>query len=130
MAGHDDRDGVSAIGGADGAGGPHIPQTARQLAVAQRRPVRDGAQGVPHAALKRRARRLQWNGERRATPGEVLGELLAGSSENVVRGPVSLIRRGGRDLPLDREPPTGEGRVGPAGPEGTKRALEPGPYHP
>src|SRR6266480_6928187 len=41
MAGHDDGDRVLPIGGADGAGGPQVAQAARQLAVAQRRPVRD-----------------------------------------------------------------------------------------
>src|SRR2546422_7556219 len=39
------------------SGGSGVAQAARQLAVAQRRPVRDGAQGIPHAPLKRRAGR-------------------------------------------------------------------------
>src|SRR2546427_7609588 len=40
--------------------------------------------------------------------------------------PYTTLFRSGRDLPLDREPHTGERRVGRAEQEVTKRALEPG----
>src|SRR2546430_5852336 len=74
-----------AVGRADGAGGPQVAQPARQLAVAQRRAVRDGAQGIPHAPLKQRPGGAQGQIERRACAGEILFQLSSSLGEQRAR---------------------------------------------
>src|SRR6266581_6444063 len=114
MAGDDDGDGVPAVGGTHGAGGPQVAQPARQLAVAQRRAVRDGAQGIPHAPLKRRPGGAQGQIERRACAGEILfqlssslGEQRARRAATVVLHPVLALERC-RSVPGGREVDPGD----------------------
>src|SRR5207244_1712978 len=76
VAGDDYRDRVLAVGRPNGARGAHIAQAASQVAVAHGRAVGDGAEGVPHAPLERRARGVEWQIEGRSSPGEVLVQLL------------------------------------------------------
>src|SRR5439155_27373352 len=53
VAGDDDGDRVLSVGRADGAGGARVAEAARQLAIAHRRAVGDGPQGVPDTPLER-----------------------------------------------------------------------------
>src|SRR3989442_15039161 len=113
-AGDDDGDGVPAVGGTHGAGGPQVAQPPRQLAVAQRRPVRDGAQGVPYAPLKRRPDGAQGQIEGRACAGEILLELSSSLREQrarraatVVLHPVLALERC-RSVPGGREVDPGD----------------------
>src|SRR5206468_6615181 len=85
MAGDDDGDRIFPVGGAHSAGEAHVAQAARHVAIAPRGPVRDGAEDIPHAPLKRRAGRVQGDVEGRGGPAEVLRELLAGSGEKTTR---------------------------------------------
>src|SRR5437667_185339 len=74
-----------------GAGGPQVAQPPRQLAVAQRRPVRDGAQGVPYAPLKRRPDGAQGQIEGRACAGEILLELSSSLREQRARRAATVV---------------------------------------
>src|SRR2546430_17415126 len=98
MARDDDGDGVPAVGGTHGAGDAKVAQPARQLAVAQRRPIRDDAQGIPYAPLKCRAGRVQWDVERPARPGEVLRQLLSSASQQFARGAAAVVLHPSRPL--------------------------------
>src|SRR5207249_1821073 len=79
MAGHDDRDRIFAVGGAHRPGLSRTPETFRKLTVTGRCAVGDGAKEIPDAAFELRARRVQWDVERRAHTGEVLAELSLGA---------------------------------------------------
>src|SRR5207249_10578814 len=81
-----------SVGRTGGARGADVAQATRQLAVAHGRAVRDGAQGAPHAPLKRRAGRVQGKVERRAGPGEVLRQLIAGTGQEATRRPTPVVR--------------------------------------
>src|SRR5207244_5855194 len=91
MTGDDDRDRVLPVGGADGPGGPDVAQATRQLAVAHRRAVRDGAERAPHAPLEQGAGGFQGKIERGARAGEVLRQLLASASEKSTGGSRTVV---------------------------------------
>src|SRR5438094_10039500 len=101
MAGDDDGDRIFPVGGAHGAGEAHVAQAARQVAIAPGGPVRDGAQDIPHAPLKRRAGGVQGDVEGRGGPAEVVGEVLAGSGEETT-GLSASVPLPARDLPWPR----------------------------
>src|SRR2546422_6403465 len=124
VAGDDDGDRVPAVGRTDCAGGADVAQATRQLAVAYRRAVRDGAQGAPHAPLKRRAGRVQRKVERRTVPGEVLRQLIAGTGQEATRRPTPVVRLDAREIPSG-EPHAGEPRGGGGDHELADRAREP-----
>src|SRR2546427_7852580 len=86
VAGDDDRDGVLTVGRTDRASGADVAEATSQLAVAHRRAVGDGAQGAPDAPLKRCTGRVEGKVERGTGLGEVLRQLLTGTSEDNARG--------------------------------------------
>src|SRR5205809_4065930 len=83
VAGHDDGNGVLAVGGADGAGQADVAEAARDLAVAARDAERDRAKLLPHAQLEGGAGWVQRQIERGAGAGEVFGELLPYAREDL-----------------------------------------------
>jgi len=110
-------------------GEAHVAQAARQVAIAQGAPVRDGAEDIPHAPLKRRAGRVQGDVEGRGGPAEVLRELLAGSGEKTTRRSAPVPPTG-RDFPCSREPHAGEPGVGRGDHKLADRARKPDRCHP
>src|SRR3989441_3356454 len=124
VAGDDDGDRVPAVGRTDCAGGADVAQATRQLAVAHGRAVRDGAQGAPHAPLKRRAGRVQGKVERRTGPGEVLRQLIAGTGQEAARGLSPVVRLDAREIHA-RKPHAGKPRVAGGDHELADRAREP-----
>src|SRR3954451_5800596 len=89
VAGHDDRDRVAAVGGADRPRPVRAPDLPGDLAVAARLAVRDRGQRLPHAAQERRAVQREGEGELVALAREVLVELGAGRGEGLV-GPLPV----------------------------------------
>src|SRR5438876_10762894 len=123
VAGDDDGDRVLSVGRTDCARGADVAQATRQLAVAHGRAVRDGAQGAPHAPLKRGAGRVQGKVERRTGPGEVLRQLLAGPGEVTARGLSLVVRLDAREI-HSGEPHACEPRGGGGDHELADRALK------
>lgn len=81
VAGHDDGNGVRAVGLADRSGGPRPTDHRGELPVGDGGAVGDGPQGTPHLLLERRAVELEGNVERAATAGKVLLELCSCGDE-------------------------------------------------
>src|SRR2546425_289486 len=108
VAGDDDREGVLAGGGADGAGGAGVAEPARQLAVARGRAVGNGADGVPHAPLKRRTDRIERQLERRAAAGEIVLQLAPRPGEQRARGAAAVVLNPPRPLGRGRAVAGGE----------------------
>src|SRR5882672_9248442 len=75
MAGHDDRQWIASVRQADRACGAWLADSARQLAIADRLPIRNLAKRVPYLALEVRTFRRKRQFERRALATEILGQL-------------------------------------------------------
>jgi hypothetical protein len=75
MAGHDDRNRVRAISAADGAHCAGGADGRCDFRVAARLAVRDLAEGIPDAALKRGAAKIEWKLEHRPLAIEVFLKL-------------------------------------------------------
>src|SRR5579862_7702960 len=71
MAGHDDRDGIAAVGGADGAHRPRRADLFGEAAVAPGFSIRNVAQFLPDALLKSGAVDF----ERKVESTEIAGEI-------------------------------------------------------
>src|SRR5579875_534008 len=97
VAGHDDADRITRVRVAHGPTGAGHPEPPGELAVADRRAVRNAAQRRPHSLLERRARQDEGQVEIGALTGKVGGELA----------------RGGRKWPGCRVP--GRAKAGPGG---------------
>src|SRR5262245_23016915 len=77
MAGHDDRDRVLAVGGADSTRPVGVPDGGGDLAIAGRLAVRDLGERLPDSVLERVSPRMQRQVELLPRAGEVLTELRA-----------------------------------------------------
>src|SRR6185369_17465018 len=85
VAGHDDRDRVGPVGQADHARGDQpLAERQRDVAVADRAPVRDLGQLGPHGHLERGPARRQRHGELLELAGEVRLELRRDLAERLL----------------------------------------------
>ena len=72
MAGNDQRDGIGAVGGADGAHGGGFADAARKLRIRNGPSARDAPEGGPHLLLERRPVQLDRNPvDRRGLAGKL-----------------------------------------------------------
>jgi len=86
VAGHDDRDGIAAVGGTDGARGGGVSEGVGDLLVAAGFAEGDGEELLPTLALEFRAAQVDGEIEGAAGAGEVFGELAFGGDEDGVVG--------------------------------------------
>ena len=81
VTGHDDGDGIAAVGCSDGAGGVGVAELTGELAVAAGFAEGNGEQGFPYILLEWRAAHVEADVEVLALAGEVFGELAFGFDE-------------------------------------------------
>jgi hypothetical protein len=88
MTRDDDRNGVAAVGGADGLGQVAVAEGPGEIPVAAGLAIRDGAEQVPDPLLERVAARGQRQVEVPKLTGEIRAQLHRGRGERL------LVRRG------------------------------------
>src|SRR5581483_3106911 len=97
VAGHDDRDRIAMVGHAHGAEGMRPGDGAGNICVGAGRTVGNSEQGAPASELKRRAAKVEGEGEFTALAGKIFGELggvVGGLGFGVLPGNVLVLAQG------------------------------------